>query len=145
MVKFPWKELPNLHIFSHHASKFDQYSVLTDKQHGFRSKHSTELQLILTFHDLANSLNSKSQTDMIIMDFSKAFDIVPHNRLLNKLRRAFKVRHMHGSPALSSTVSRGSSSVVNTRPGPMLSRASLKVRCLDRCCSLYILMIYPKT
>ena len=66
---------------------FDQYSVLTDKQHGFRSKHSTESQLILTTHDLAKSLNSKSQVDMIIMDFSKAFDVVPHNRLLNKLFR----------------------------------------------------------
>ena len=66
---------------------FDQYSVLTDKQHGFRSKHSTESQLILTTHDMAKSLNSKSQVDMIIMDFSKAFDVVTHNRLLNKLYR----------------------------------------------------------
>ena len=48
---------------------------------------SAESQLILTTLDLANSLNNKSQTDMIIMDFSKAFDTVPHNRLLNKLNR----------------------------------------------------------
>ena len=66
---------------------FDQYAILTDRQHGFRRKHSTESQLILTTHDLANSLNNKSQTDMIIMDFSKAFDTVPHNQLLNKLNR----------------------------------------------------------
>ena len=66
---------------------FDQYSVLTDKQHGFRSKHSTESQLILTTHDLAKSVNSKSQVDMIKMDFSKAFDGVPHYQLLNKLFR----------------------------------------------------------
>ena len=66
----------------------DQHSVLSDKQHGFRSKkHSTETQLILTTHDLSKCLNNKSQVDMIIMDFSKAFDTVPHNRLLNKLKR----------------------------------------------------------
>ena len=66
---------------------FDCYSVLTDRQHGFRSKHYTESQLIITTQDLAQSLNKKLQVDMIILDFSKAFDTVPHNRLLNKLDR----------------------------------------------------------
>ena len=28
------------------------------------------------------SLDKKQQTDVIIMDFSKAFDVVPHNRLM---------------------------------------------------------------
>ena len=65
----------------------DQHSILSDKQHGFRSKHSTETQLKLTTHDLSKSLNNKSQIDIIIMDFSKAFNSVPHNRLLNKLKR----------------------------------------------------------
>ena len=74
-------------VFSNIMNYFDQYAILTDRQHGFRRKHSTESQLILTTHDLANSLNNKSQTDMIIMDFSKAFDTVPHNWLLNKLNR----------------------------------------------------------
>ena len=63
------------------------HSVLTDRQYGFRSKHSTESQLIITTQDLAKSVNNKLQVDMIIMDFSKAFDTVPHNRLLNKLNR----------------------------------------------------------
>ena len=66
---------------------FDYYSVLTDRHHGFRSKHSTESQLIITTKDLVKSLNNKLQIDMIILDFSKAFDTVPHNRLLNKLDR----------------------------------------------------------
>ena len=61
---------------------FDSHSILSDKQHGFRSKHSCESQLIMTVNDLALSLDNRSQTDMIIMDFSKAFDSVPNNRLL---------------------------------------------------------------
>ena len=61
--------------------------AFTDRQNGFRSKHSTASQLIITTHDLAQSHVNKLQVDMIIMDFSKAFDTVPHNRLLNKLNR----------------------------------------------------------
>ena len=71
-------------IFTNVMNHLDCYSVLTDRQHGFRSKHSTESQLIITTQDLAQSLNNKLQVDMIILDFSKAFDTVPHNRLLNK-------------------------------------------------------------
>ena len=73
-------------IYSNIMDHLDQHSVLSDKQHGFHSKHSTETQLILTTHDLSKSLNNKSQVDMIIIDFSKAFDTVPHNRLQKKLK-----------------------------------------------------------
>ena len=74
-------------IFTNIMNHFDYYSFLTNIQHGFRSKHSTESQLTITTQDLAKSLNNKFQVDMIILDFSKAFDTVPHNRLLNKLDR----------------------------------------------------------
>ncbi len=37
-------------------------------------------------HDLATVLNPYRQVDMAILDFSKAFDKVPHQRLLGKLR-----------------------------------------------------------
>ena len=39
---------------------------------------SCETQLITTTHDLLSSFNSKSQIDVAILDFSKAFDTVPH-------------------------------------------------------------------
>ena len=37
-------------------------------------------------HDFASSLNNKGQTDAILLDFSKAFDRVPHHLLLTKLQ-----------------------------------------------------------
>ena len=53
-------------------------NILFPLQHGFRRNHSCERQLLSLFRDLASST---TQTDMLIMDFSKAFDKVPHKRL----------------------------------------------------------------
>jgi hypothetical protein len=43
-----------------------------------------ESQLLLTIQDLADGLNNGEQIDCILLDFSKAFDKVPHQRLINK-------------------------------------------------------------
>ena len=65
-------------------------SILADSQHGFRSQRSCETQLVQLFHDLVSNLDRAlnryhRQTDVIIMDFAKAFDKVPHRRLLYTL------------------------------------------------------------
>ena len=44
-----------------------------------------ETQLAVTIDDLMRNLDNKLQTDVVILDFSKAFDTVPHDRLLHKL------------------------------------------------------------
>jgi hypothetical protein len=64
---------------------FDNWNILTDKQHGFRSRRSCESQLIITIDALAKSLAKGEQVDVILLDFSKTFDKVPHHRLLHKL------------------------------------------------------------
>ena len=64
---------------------FDHWNILTDKQYGFRSRRSCESQLIITTDALAKSLAKGEQIDVILLDFSKAFDKVPHHRLLHKL------------------------------------------------------------
>ena len=63
----------------------DKHNILTDSQHGFRAKRSTETQLIQTIHDISKSLDKKEIVDMAILDFTKAFDKVPHKRLIHKL------------------------------------------------------------
>ena len=65
-------------------------NILADCQHGFRSQRSCETQLVQFFHDMVSNLDRAQnrghrQTDVIIMDFAKAFDKVPHKRLLYKL------------------------------------------------------------
>ena len=41
--------------------------------------------ILVTTEDLLRSFDNKIQQDMAILDFSKAFDTVPHKELLNKL------------------------------------------------------------
>ena len=65
-------------------------SILADCQHGFQSRRSCETQLVQFVHDIISNLDGAmnrghKQTDLIIMDFAKAFDKVPHRRLLHKL------------------------------------------------------------
>ena len=52
----------------------DTYNILCPQQHGFRSKHSCETQLIGFTQQIADSLDQGQQTDVIVMDFSKEFD-----------------------------------------------------------------------
>ena len=74
------------HIIQHHImNHLDNHQVLTNNQHGFRRGRSCETQLSGLVDDLAKIFDRKSQADMVILDFSKAFDTVPHQRLLCKL------------------------------------------------------------
>ena len=60
-------------------------NILVDTQFGFRANHSCESQLLLTIDHLARTIDKRLQVDCSILDFSKAFDKVPHARLLHKL------------------------------------------------------------
>ena len=72
-------------IHSQIMDHFDRWNILTDKQHRFRSRRSCESQLIITIDALAKSLAKGEQVDVILLDFSKAFDKVTHHRLLHQL------------------------------------------------------------
>ena len=65
---------------------------------------------------------------MIIMDFSKAFDTVPHNRLLNKLKRYGINNKTHAWISKFLTCREESGGQWRTFPGPMLSLVYHKTR-----------------
>ena len=61
------------------------HDILCDNPHGFRARRSCEIQLITTLQSIASQLRSgKDQVNFILLDFSKAFDKIPHRRLLHK-------------------------------------------------------------
>ena len=62
-------------------SHLEAYNILYPLQHGFRKNRSCESQLLEFVTDLIDAPPNTKQTDVIIMNFSKAFD----NRLLFKL------------------------------------------------------------
>ena len=75
------------HIIYHSAIQhLNSFNVLIENQHGFRSQHSCVTQLNSLLEDLSYSMDHHQQTDVILLDFAKAFDSVSHQRLLVKLR-----------------------------------------------------------
>ena len=53
-------------------------NLLSHCQFGFRPKHSTTQQLLAFLSNIQNSFSSNSHTNVIYLDFKKAFDHVSH-------------------------------------------------------------------
>ena len=74
-------------LASHLGKQLDKHDFLYDLQHGFREKRSCETQLTMLVKDLSGDVSAGKQTDLILLDFSKAFDKVSHSKLLWKLHK----------------------------------------------------------
>ena len=72
------KKALNSHLISN--------NLLSKEQYGFVSGRNTITQLLVTINDWMFDLDNNMSVDAAYMDFRKAFDTVPHQRLLNKLR-----------------------------------------------------------
>ena len=76
------------HIICRHLlSHLEKNNILSDLNHGFRSGYSCDTQLLTTMNDLLQNQEQDLQTDVMVLDFSKAFDTCPHDELLYKLDR----------------------------------------------------------
>ena len=62
-----------------------KHKILCDQQHGFRKNRSCETQLLELADELSENMEKGEQTDILILDFAKAFDKVNHSLLLYKL------------------------------------------------------------
>jgi len=64
----------------------EKNNLIRNSQHGFRNGRSC-LSNLLTFLDkVTTDIENSNCVDVIYLDFAKAFDKVPHLRLLNKLK-----------------------------------------------------------
>ena len=69
------------------CSHLTDHGLLSSHQHGFRPKRSCSSQLLEVIDSWTRELESANPVDVVYLDFQKAFDSVPHLRLLDKLQR----------------------------------------------------------
>jgi len=63
----------------------EENNILSRFQYGFRAGRSTEDQLLLTYCFVSDQTDGDYIVDMILLDFSKAFDVICHSILLMML------------------------------------------------------------
>ena len=74
------------HIICHSIlDHLNTHTIINPIQHGFRPGLSCQTQLILLVDEILEAMDQRHQVDLIMLDFSKAFDTVAHNKLLLKL------------------------------------------------------------
>ena len=61
--------------------------LFSNRQYGFISGRSTQLQLLEVLDKWTEALDEGHLIDCVYMDYAKAFDTVPHRRLLYKLSK----------------------------------------------------------
>ena len=66
-------------------------NILNKSQHGFRKGRSCLTQLLSHYDNILQNLNKNCETDVIYLDYAKAFDKVDHRILLQKLH-AYGIR-----------------------------------------------------
>ena len=61
-------------------------NLISSVQHGFTERRSCLTNLLITLEMITKAIDEDCPVDTIYFDFSKAFDTVPHYRLLQKLK-----------------------------------------------------------
>ena len=72
-------------LYSQIMQHYSRHNFISNVQHGFQKGLSCETQLATTVEELQKGLDNRYQHDVVIIDFNKAFDKVPHRHLLKKL------------------------------------------------------------
>lgn len=71
------------------SSFITENNLLTEHQAGFRKGQSIQTATSRVFDDLARTTDRRGSAVLLLLDFSKAFDTIPHNKLCTKLETQF--------------------------------------------------------
>ena len=64
----------------------ERNNIFADKQHGFVPLHNCMTNLLTCMESWTDMIEKGQSIDIIYTDFAKAFDKVPHQRLLRKMK-----------------------------------------------------------
>ena len=78
------------HIYMHIYSFLENLNLLYTFQSGFREKHSCYTALVRLVDSWLDNCNNKKHTGAVFLDLRKAFDLVNHSILLEKLSKYLK-------------------------------------------------------
>ena len=73
-------------MYTTHFTVICVNNLIYSKQSGFRKRHGTETAFIGIIDELLFNLDSDRVSGMILIDYCKAFDMVDHSILLQKLQ-----------------------------------------------------------
>ena len=85
LTSVPGKVLETL-IKARMVSHLDRNDLLLGSQHGFRAGRSCLTNLLEFYHAIFGAYDRSGSVDVVYLDFQKAFDKVPHRRLMAKVR-----------------------------------------------------------
>jgi Reverse transcriptase (RNA-dependent DNA polymerase) len=68
------------------VSHLDRNGLVKKSQHGFMNRRSCVSNLLCYLEKVTSEIDKGKAVDVIYLDFAKAFDTVPHERLKKKLR-----------------------------------------------------------
>ena len=68
------------------VNHLDKHNLIGDSQHGFRKCYYCITNLLTFLENVTEGINNNHSVDTIYLDLAKAFDKVPHQRLISKLK-----------------------------------------------------------
>ena len=75
-------------IIAQHLTAFlEEHRLLDQNQFGFRAGRSTSDQLLLVYSEVSRKFDEGGVVDVVLFDYSKAFDVIRHDIMIEKLQR----------------------------------------------------------
>lgn len=74
-------------VYNRVYNYLDKFNILKNEQNGFRKNKSTTLACFNLIDIVTRSLDEKNTTGILLLDMTKAFDMVNHHKLLFKLKK----------------------------------------------------------
>ena len=78
-------------VYNRIITFIEKKGIITEAQHGFRSKSSTETDLLDFINNVQSAIDNKMNLVGIFLDLSKSYDVLDHKILLDKLN-AYGIR-----------------------------------------------------